>query len=139
MHMAMFVDVALFLIPHPPPHHQLSTCCGAVLLCACQGVSAGKMAQMWHHGTQTDSQSVCRRNYREKEGTQNRMTTTPSAKTKHHSHHALHFIQAVCLKHRLLKKILSINLIDLICNTLCPWFQFITRVHYFKMKCPTKK
>lgn len=51
----MFLDVALFLIPHPPPLHQLATCSEAVLLCTRQGRSPAKTGWIWHPGICSDS------------------------------------------------------------------------------------
>ncbi|TNN57685.1 hypothetical protein EYF80_032054 [Liparis tanakae] len=52
----MFLDVALFLIPHPPPLHQLATCSEAALLCTRQGRSPARTGGARHRGAHSDSQ-----------------------------------------------------------------------------------
>lgn len=73
---ATFLNVALFLIPHPPPLHQLATCSEAVLLCTCQGGSLAKTGWMWHHWTHTDSQERSSATSHRK----NKMTSTTKPK-----------------------------------------------------------
>lgn len=53
---AMLLDVALFLILHPPPLHQLATCSEAALLCTRQSSLPPLLGWIWHHGIHSDSQ-----------------------------------------------------------------------------------